>query len=259
MGKIITIANHKGGVGKTTTCSALGVALSMKGKRVLLIDLDSQRNLTSLFVHETPQRTIFEAIKDENSIPIVRVTDTLDITPSSKDLIVTERYLTLKHQGGVKGYIILKRLLEPIRNNYDYILIDCPPSLGDLTINAFTASDGVLVTIVPEAFPTNGLNDLLDAMKKTSTTTTQGKEPLNRSLKLFGILITRYNRRKINKLVEESLRKNFGGIVFDTKIRDNVDISESPLYRKDIFAYSPESIGAKDYTSFADEVLTKIK
>lgn len=252
MGKIIAIANHKGGVGKTTTSSSLGVALSMQGKKVLLIDLDSQRNLTSLFVRNKPTRTIFEAIKEGESLPVVKVSDTLDITPSSKDLVVIEKLLTLQYggRGNISEFMILKGLLDPLRNSYDYTLIDCPPSLGDLAINAFTASDGVIISITPEAFSTNGLNDLLDAIQKV-------KNSLNKSLRLSGILITRYNRRKINKIVEESLRRNFGDIVFTTRIRDNVDISESPLYCKDIFSYSPDSIGAKDYMELANEVLTK--
>ena len=254
MGKIISIANHKGGVGKTTTSSSLGVALSMKGKRVLLIDLDSQGNLSSLFVHHEPERTIFEAIKEGKSLPVVQVSDSLDIVPSSKDLVVIEKILTLQYggSGNAKEYTILRSLLASLRDSYDYILIDCPPSMGDLTINALSASDGVIITMTPESFPTKGLDDLLDAIRRTKTS-------LNKSLVLSGILITRYNRRKINRIVEESLRRTFGDIVFTTKIRENVDITESPLYCKDIFSYSPNSIGAKDYLELATEVLRKIK
>ena len=144
----------------------------------------------------------------------------------------------------------LSKLLQGL--DYEYILLDCPPSLGLLTINALTASTKVIIPLTPEALPAKGLGTLLDIIERT-------KETLNPGLSLGGILITRYNRRKINRLVEETLRETFGDSVFRTKIRENVDISESPLQNKDIYSYSPDSIGAKDYESLAVEIVSKLE
>lgn len=252
MGLTLAIANHKGGVGKTTTVASLGVALSHKGKRVLLIDLDAQGNLSSLFVHDTPERTIFEAMTGNKVLPIIHITDNtnLDIVPSSLDLVGIEKALTTLVNDDYKELNILRTLLEPIRESYDYILIDCPPSLGTLTKNALTASDGVIITLTAESLPTKGLTSLIDAILMT-------RKLLNKNLKLSGVLITRYNRRKINRLVEATLRESFEDVVFTTKIRENVDIMESPLYGTDIFTYSPDSIGAKDYSDLANEIINK--
>lgn len=252
MGKIIAIANHKGGVGKTTSVASLGVALSQKGKKVLLIDLDAQGNLTSLFIHDAPERTIFEAMTGNKILPIIHITDNknLDIVPSSLDLVGIEKALSILVHDDVKELTILRNLLEPKRDSYDYILIDCPPSLGILTKNALTASDGVIITLTAESLPTKGLTSLIDAILMT-------RRGLNKTLSLFGILITRYNRRKINRLVEATLRESFEDVVFTTKIRENVDIMESPLYGMDIYSYSPDSIGAKDYSDLANEIINK--
>ena len=252
MGKVISIANHKGGVGKTTTTASLGKALSLEGKRVLLIDLDAQGNLSTLFLEKIPEETIFGSLVTKSPLPEISISKALSLVPSSPDLIGVERAIsTLFPDDRRKQVSLLRGLLGEVRKRYDYILIDCPPSLGDLTINALTASDGVIITLTAESLPTKGLSSLLDAIEKTRTL-------LNKTLSLSGILITRYNRRKINRLVEESLRETFGELVFRTKIRENVDVMESPLYGKDIFSYSPDSLGANDYRELAKEVITKL-
>ena len=253
MGKIITIANHKGGVGKTTTTASLGVSLTMKGKRVLLVDLDAQCNLTSLFTRGAKyERTIFEALVGNSVLPIIHITDNtkLDLVPSSLDLVGIEKALTLIVAGNVKELTLLRTLLEPIKGDYDYILIDCPPSLGILTKNALIASNGVVITLTAESLPTMGMQSLMDGIDHI-------RRGLNKELRLYGILLTRYNRRKLNRLVEEALRDNYGEYVFQTKIRENVDLMEAPLYGKDIFSYSPNSRGAEDYTALTNEILTK--
>jgi chromosome partitioning protein len=241
MKRIISVVNHKGGVGKTTSVVSLGVALSQLGRRVLLVDVDPQRNLTdSLSVPETG-RTLYEALREGKGLPIVEVKPGLSVCPSSIDLVSMDIEL-----GDLKGReFVLRRLLSPL--DYDYILLDCPPSLGLLTINALSASTEVIIPLLPEALPAKGLGTLLDVVKMT-------KERLNPSLQIGGILITRFQRRKINRIVEETLRENFGDLVFQTKIRENVDISESPLQGTDIFTYSPRSIGAEDYRRLALEV-----
>ena len=241
MQRIISIVNHKGGVGKTTSVVSLGVALSQLGRKVLLIDLDPQRNLSDSLSVPQSGRTLYEALREGKDLPRVEVKPGLFVCPSSIDLVSMDLEL-----GGVKGRErILRGLLSG--TDYDYILLDCPPSLGLLTINALTASTEVIVPLTPEALPAKGLGTLLEIVQRT-------KEGLNPGLRLGGILITRYQRRKINRIVEETLRERFGDLVYKTKIRENVDISESPLQGTDIFSYSPRSIGAEDYRSLALEV-----
>ena len=246
MRQIISIVNHKGGVGKTTSVSSLGVALARMGKRVLLVDLDAQGNLTDTLTQTPGVRSIYDSLRTLETIPVVNIREGLDLCPSSIDLVSMDLELADKKDREYR----LSKLLQGL--DYEYILLDCPPSLGLLTINALTASTKVIIPLTPEALPAKGLGTLLDIIERT-------KETLNPGLSLGGILITRYNRRKINRLVEETLRETFGDSVFRTKIRENVDISESPLQNKDIYSYSPDSIGAKDYESLALEVVAKFE
>lgn len=246
MRQIISIVNHKGGVGKTTSVSSLGVALARMGKRVLLVDLDAQGNLTDTLTKTPGDRSIYDSLRTLETLPVVNIREGLDLCPSSIDLVSMDLELAGKKEREYR----LSRLLQGL--DYEYILLDCPPSLGLLTINALTASTKVIIPLTPEALPAKGLGTLLDIIERT-------KETLNPGLSLGGILITRYNRRKINRLVEETLRETFGDSVFKTKIRENVDISESPLQGMDIYSYSPNSIGAKDYESLAMEVVSKLE
>lgn len=246
MRQIISIVNHKGGVGKTTSVSSLGVALARMGKRVLLVDLDAQGNLTDTLTKTPGDRSIYDSLRTLETLPVVNIREGLDLCPSSIDLVSMDLELADKKEREYR----LSRLLQGL--DYEYILLDCPPSLGLLTINALTASTKVIIPLTPEALPAKGLGTLLDIIERT-------KETLNPGLSLGGILITRYNRRKINRLVEETLRETFGDSVFKTKIRENVDISESPLQGMDIYSYSPNSIGAKDYESLALEVVSKLE
>ena len=246
MRQIISIVNHKGGVGKTTSVSSLGVALARMGKRVLLVDLDAQGNLTDTLTQTPGDRSIYDSLRTLETLPVVNIREGLDLCPSSIDLVSMDLELADKREREYR----LSRILRGL--DYEYILLDCPPSLGLLTINALTASTKVIIPLTPEALPAKGLGTLLDIIERT-------KETLNPGLSLGGILITRYNRRKINRLVEETLRETFGDSVFKTKIRENVDISESPLQGMDIYSYSPNSIGAKDYESLALEVVSKLE
>ena len=246
MRQIISIVNHKGGVGKTTSVSSLGVALARMGKRVLLVDLDAQGNLTDTLTKTPGDRSIYDSLRTLETLPVVNIREGLDLCASSIDLVSMDLELADKKEREYR----LSRLLQGL--DYEYILLDCPPSLGLLTINALTASTKVIIPLTPEALPAKGLGTLLDIIERT-------KETLNPGLSLGGILITRYNRRKINRLVEETLRETFGDSVFKTKIRENVDISESPLQGMDIYSYSPNSIGAKDYESLALEVVSKLE
>ena len=244
MKRVIAIANHKGGVGKTTSVSALGVCLSALGRRVLLVDLDPQGNLSQSLSVPHSGRTIYEALREGRDLPQVQVREGVWVCPSSIDLVSMD----LELSGLPRREYRLRDLLSPLE--YDYILLDCPPGLGLLTINALSASGEVIVPLTPEALPAKGLGTLLDVVRKV-------EEGLNPDLHLGGILITRYNRRKINRIVEETLRETFGSKVFQTKIRENVDIAEAPLQGTDILSYSPKSPGAKDYRDLALEVDSK--
>lgn len=239
--RIIAILNHKGGVGKTTSVASIGVSLSKLGRRVLLVDLDPQGNLTDSLSVPKGGRSLYEALREQRNIPQVEIRERLWVCPSSIDLVSMDLELATTERKETR----LKGLLSSL--DYDYILLDCPPSLGLLTINALSASSEVFVPLTPEALPAKGLGTLLDVIQRTN-------KSLNPSLRLGGIIITRYQRRKINRLVEESLRESFGDLVFKTKIRENVDISESPLRGEDIFTYSPRSIGAEDYMNLSREI-----
>ena len=241
MKRIISVANHKGGVGKTTTSVSLGVCLSEMGRRVLLVDLDPQGNLSQTLSAPQTGRTLYEALREGKDLPLVQIREKLWVCPSSIDLVSMDLELSTLPRREYR----LRELLSPL--DFDYILLDCPPSLGLLTINALSASREVLIPLTPEALPAKGLGTLLEIIRKV-------EGGLNPDLHLGGILITRYNRRKINRIVEETLRESFGSMVYQTKIRENVDIAEAPLQGTDILSYSPKSPGSQDYRSLALEV-----
>ena len=241
MKRIISVANHKGGVGKTTTSVSLGVCLSEMGRRVLLVDLDPQGNLSQTLSAPQTGRTLYEALREGKDLPLVQIREKLWVCPSSIDLVSMDLELSTLPRREYR----LRELLSPL--DFDYILLDCPPSLGLLTINALSASREVLIPLTPEALPAKGLGTLLEIIRKV-------EGGLNPDLHLGGILITRYNRRKINRIVEETLRESFGSMVYQTKIRENVDIAEAPLQGTVILSYSPKSPGSQDYRSLALEV-----
>ncbi len=243
MSFVISIANFKGGVSKTTSSVNIGACLANKRKKVLLIDLDPQYNLTqSLGVTET-SKPIYGALKEEFSLEPIKVYKNLDIIPSSLDLIKAEIELSAKF----KREEILNKLLEPIKDNYDFILIDCPPSLGVLTINAFVASDFIYVPIEAEFLALKGYTILTEAISWVG-------------LEIDKVFITKYDSRKIlNRNVLESLKENLGSKVFKTVIRQNVSLAEAPTQGLDIFRYNKNSNGAKDYESLTKEIIKHSK
>lgn len=241
MSRIIAVANHKGGVGKTTSVATIGAVLSQEYK-VLMIDLDAQANLTTSFLQEEQEATIYDAIKGA-ALPIVNVKENLDIIPSGLEMAGIE----LEISGRMQREYILKDLIEPIANKYDYILLDCPPSLGLVTINAFVASKELFIPLTAEALPSKGLTMLLDILAMV-------QKRANKEIELTGVIITRYEKSKLSQMVEESLRSNFGDIVFQTKIRKNVAIAEAPLYAQSVLSYAPSSKGTQDYMSLTEEI-----
>ena len=252
MSKVIAIANHKGGVGKTTTAASLGAALANKGKKVLLLDMDPQANLTSIFLTDEEQegaKGIYAALVKGEELSLWNVREgvgSLSICPSSLELAGADIEM------GKAAYSREKRLydlLKPIREHFDYILIDTPPSLGLITTNALFAADEAYITLTAEALPLRGLAKLQEIVGEIGD--------MNSRLALGGVIITRYNHRSLNKQVEEAIRASFGDKVFATRIRENIALAEAPLYKQDIFEYSKDSNGAKDYAALADEVLAR--
>lgn len=247
MAKIISLLNHKGGVGKTTSAINIGAGLVELGKRALLIDLDPQANLTLSLGIPRQKFTIYEAVRGESELVPFNVKDGLDVVTSSLDLSGAE--MELINEAG-REYI-LRELFEPLHDDYDYIIIDCPPSLGLLTLNALTSSDYVVIPLQTEFLALQGLTKIKQVIDKV-------KFRLNKKLDILGVIATMYDGRKVlNRDVVETIRKYFGEKVFETLIRDNVALAEAPAQRKDIFSYNSNSSGAEDYLSLCREILER--
>lgn len=247
MGTIISLMNHKGGVGKTTSAINIGAGLVELGRRVLLVDLDPQANLTlSLGISRQPN-TIYEAIRGESPLVPYAVRDGLDVVISTLDLSGAE--MELINEAGRE--FILRELFDPIREEYDFIIIDCPPSLGLLTLNALTSSDMVLIPLQTEFLAMQGLAKIQQVINKV-------KVRLNKNLEVGGVIATMYDHRKVlNRDVVATIKKYFGDAVFETMVRDNVALAEAPAQRQDIFSYSPKSPGAEDYLALSQEIMAR--
>ena len=246
MARIIAFANHKGGVGKTASVGSIGSILAARGRRTLLVDLDAQANLTASFLRDEPERSIYNALKGEMALPVISIRENLAIVASSLDMAGVELDLSSR----ISREYILRRLLGPVAGLYDYILLDCPPSLGLVTINALVAAEEVVIPLTAEALPSRGLAKLTNILQMV-------RENLNEGITLSGVIITRWEGTNLSKMVEAQLRQTFGDTVYQTKIRKNVAIAEAPLYAQDVITYAPDSNGAKDYTSLTEEMLSR--
>jgi chromosome partitioning protein len=247
MEKVLSISNHKGGVGKTTSAINIGAGLNKLGKKVLLIDLDPQANLSQSLGLTNQEKTIYGALKGDYKLEPVVVLKGLDVIPSTLDLSGAE--IELSSEPG-REYI-LKELIEAIRNNYDYIIIDSPPSLGLLTINSFTAADEILIPLQAQFLAMQGLAKLVEVVEKI-------KSRLNKELKMGGVFITQYDGRKVlNRDVVDTINAHFKSEVFKTKIRDNIALAEAPAQGLDIFRYNAKSNGAEDYMNLAKEIIKR--
>jgi chromosome partitioning protein len=245
MSKVISISNHKGGVGKTTSAINIGAGLNKLGKKVLLIDLDAQANLSQSLGLLAGERNIYGAIRGEYKAEPINILKGLDIIPSTLDLSGAEVELS----GEAGREYILKELIGPFKRYYDYIIIDSPPSLGLLTINALTASDEVILPLQPEYLALQGLTKLMEVIEKI-------QKRLNKKLKVGGIVITQYDKRKVlNRDVVEFIKQNYKGDLFRTMIRENIALAEAPTKGLDVFRYAPKSKGAEDYLSLCKEFL----
>ena len=250
MGRIIAIANQKGGVGKTTTAVNLSAALAMRGHRVLLVDVDPQGNATSglgVAVDEA-ERTIYEVMIDGASVTeITRPTEVegLDILPSDNRLAGAELELV----SVFRREYVLTQALKPVIAQYRYILADCPPSLGLLTLNALTAAHSVLVPIQCEYYALEGLGRLLETLERI-------QESLNPNLEIEGILLTMFDSRlNLSMQVAQDARQFFGDRVYKTMIPRNVRVGEAPSFGKPVTVYDPNCIGAASYLDLAKEIM----
>lgn len=250
MTKIISITNHKGGVGKSTTTSCIGTLLARNGKKTLLVDLDAQANLSKFFFNDQDfdniESSIYESLVDETfktPLPILHVREGLDLVPSSLSLA----QIDLRLAGRYTRETILRRLLQPIAEDYDYILLDCPPSLGILVVNAMVAATDIYIVTTAETMPYKGISIIEDTADLVRN--------INKDLSLSGIIITMWGNSKLFKVVEQSLRTKYGDIVFKTKIRRAVAVPESQATNLGLMDYAPESTAAKDYISLTEEIL----
>ena len=249
MGKVISLANQKGGVGKTTTTVNLGTILARKGKRVLLIDADPQGNATSgLGVDKEVEFSTYDILVNDTEIKDA-IQDTkiknLKVIPSNINLAGAEVQLVSMMSREQR----LKEKLDVVKDVFDYVLIDCPPSLGLITLNAFTASDSVLIPVQCEYYALEGLGQLLNTINLV-------KKHLNKEIKVEGALLTMYDiRTNLSNQVVKEVKKYFGDKVFKTVIPRNVRVSEAPSYGMPITEYDPRSKGAKSYIKFAKEFL----
>jgi chromosome partitioning protein len=249
MGIIISLLNHKGGVGKTTSAINIGAGMVELGKKVLLLDLDPQANLTISLGIPRQKYTIYEALRGESELVPFTYKAGLDVVTSSLDLAGAE--MELINEAG-REYI-LKELLDQVIDDYNYILIDCPPSLNLLTLNALAASNFVIIPLQTEYLAVQGLSKIKQVIDKVSAR-------INKGLQIAGVVGTMYdNRRVLNRDVMETIQKHFGEKVYKNMIRENVALAEAPARQSDIFSYAPKSSGATDYLNLAKEIMSRIQ
>ena len=252
MGKIIALANQKGGVGKTTTTMNLGASLATLEKSVLIVDADPQANASSgLGVNiKEVECSLYECIVNKADVRDAIYTtdiDNLDIIPSHIDLVGAEIEM-LNMENREK---ILRQLLEPIRADYDYILIDCSPSLGLITVNALSAADSVIIPVQCEYFALEGISKLLNTIKII-------KNKLNPSLEIEGFLLTMYDSRlRLANQIYDEVKRHFQELVFKTVIQRNVKLSESPSHGLHVILYDADSTGSKNHLALAMEIISK--
>jgi len=250
---IITIANQKGGVGKTTTAINIASGFALKNKKTLMIDMDPQANASISFidVYENNMPTIYEVIAEECKIEdAISQTKYKNLYTISSGIALAK--LERKLFGEIDAYFRLKDVLEKIKNQFDIIVIDTPPTLSLLTVNSLVASDWLIVPIQASYFALEGTDDLLDTIDKI-------KLRANPSLKLLGVVVTMFDKRTIlAKDIRDKIQEYFGDAVFDATISRNVRLEESPAYKENIFSFAPESKGASEYSELVKEVLSRV-
>ena len=254
MGRVIVLANQKGGVGKTTTAVNLAASLAVLEKKVLIVDADPQANASSGLGIDITQldATIYECMingLDVNKAIHHTELDHLDVLPSHIDLVGAEiEMLKLEHREQV-----MRKVLEPLRSAYDYIFIDCSPSLGLIVVNSLTAADSVIIPVQAEYYALEGISKLLNTIKII-------KGRLNPSLEIEGFLMTMYNSQlRLARQVYDEVKGHFREMVFDTVIQRNVRLSEAPSYGRPVILYDADSIGSQNYMQLAQELIKRNK
>lgn len=246
MGKIIAITNQKGGVGKTTSAANIGAGLARAGKRVVLVDLDPQTNLTKGLGLVNADKNVYGALLGEYALFIYPLQPNLGLVAGSSALSGFD-----KAKGDdVDREFLLKELLDPISDRCDYILLDCPPAMGLVTLNAYACAGSIYIPLEAQMYGVDGLEKVLDLVKRM-------KRRLNPVLTVDGLFFTRYDKRKIlHRETTETLREQYPGLVLQSVVRESIALGEAPHKGQDIFSYAPISAGALDYQALVKEILT---